>query len=229
MAEDVPPERPSTTVARNNRQSRIGAARGVAKLLRVASDQLGAAEPLIVHSGPRVEALKGLAEELADSDTSDDECVQRLRAAASQHRKPLQRASALIRLTGFAKEYRIAERAGRLLDSAASGEPVRPLSAQLDHWFSEMEELESLPIDLSYERLRELQPELGELELRLARSSNHNGNADELWDELLTKLDRLLGPGAANADPLLRSGLAHNIARLYLAEKIGLITEIESD
>ena len=50
---------------------------------------------------------------------------------------------------------------------------------------------------------------------------------DSRWNELLEGLALLVGPDADADDPLLRSAAAHNIARRYMAMRLGLIDDVQ--
>ena len=88
--------------------------------------------PQIVRSGPEVDAVVEVAEQLAGQGREDDDAVRQLRAAANGRRGVLNRALALSRMgpkdAPLLFEVRSRERMDRLLVAAATREPVPDLS-----------------------------------------------------------------------------------------------------
>ena len=188
-------------------------------------------DPQVISGSPRVEALADLAKRLAKENPLDDKCVGELVAAAGPRKRDLRKASAVVRFGGAAKESKTAERANRLLVSAWTGQPVAPVSPELDDLLSRIDDLYTRPVEEAFPGLVALRPELGDLEPRFEGRALGQIDQDALWDELLASLDPIIGPDADSSvtDPLLRSLSAHSIARVYLALRAGLIDAVDYD
>jgi hypothetical protein len=178
----------------------------------------------------RVENVQELATSLATSDSDDDVCVRQLREAVG--RDPDDLKAALEGLLDFVgPESRVSDRAHRLLVAASSRLPVVPLSPEQDELFTRIESLYSTRVEVAYPTLVELQPRLEELETRFAPRDIAEDDKESVWGDLWAALAPLIGPdaGADVRDPLLRTKAAHNIARLFLAFRVGLLDEIDYD
>ena len=142
--------------------------------------------------------------DLAQSDRQDQVCVQKLVAEAEGNRKTLRMAAASVRFAGLARESRVRDRANRLLLAATTGDPVTPLSPELNELFSRIEDLYSVRVETAYSVLLRLSPEFGLLDTRLGQMPS-TADEDSRWNELLEGLALLVGPDADADDPLLRS------------------------
>jgi hypothetical protein len=184
-------------------------------------------EPGIDQNDPAVLALAQQARELATREPDDDECVRALLRAAGSKTRNLSKAAASVRFAGQARESRIADRANRLLLAAFSGEAVRQLTPEQDQWFERLDEVMSVPVEVAFPRLAELQPKLRELEEDFAPRPVDPNEEEALWDDLIAKLSPVVGPDAVDGDPFLRSDTVWNVARLYLAVRVGLLEEVD--
>jgi hypothetical protein len=92
-----------------------------------------------------------------------------------------------------------------------------------------MEALQSVRVEEAWPQLVRLRPELGALEGQFAPGSIRQGDEDAGWDQLFTALAPLIGPDADTGvtDRVLRSVTAHDIARLFLAVRVGLLDRVE--
>jgi hypothetical protein len=73
-----------------------------------------------------------------------------------------------------------------------------------------------------------LQPGLADLETTFApRRSVSDEERDLLWEELVGALKPMVGEDARSDDPLVRSDPAWNVARLFLAVRMGLLDEVD--
>jgi hypothetical protein len=188
-------------------------------------------EPQIISGSPRIEALANLARRLATENPRDDECVSELLAAAGRRHRDLRKAAADVRFGGAAKESRQSERANRLLLAAWSGQPVATVSPELDDLLTRIDDLYSVPVEVAFASLTELRPGLADLQGQFEGKARGAVDQEAAWDELFAALEPMLGPEADSSvsDPLLRSESAHNIARLFLALKAGLIDGVDYD
>jgi hypothetical protein len=178
----------------------------------------------------QVAKLGDLAGRLAQDNPNDEECIRLLVEESGSDREALGNAAAEILDRGGA-ESRTLDRAYRLLISASSGDPVASLAPETDELFGRIEALYAMTVDQAYPTLVGLQPKLGDLESQFTPRSIDEVSKDAVWDELLAALDPVIGPQADLdvTDPLVRTERAHNIARLFLALRIGLLQEIEYD
>ena len=184
-------------------------------------------EPGIEQSDPLVLALAQQARQLAQNQPDDDECVRALLTAAGSKTRNLSKAAASVRFAGQARESRTADRANRLLMAAFRGEPVRQLTEEEVNWFDRIDEVMAVPVEDAFPHLVEMQPKLRELEEEFPPRLVDPGDKDALWDDLIAKLSPLVGPEALNEDSFLRSDTVWNVARLYLAVRVGLLEEVD--
>ena len=82
-------------------------------------------------------------------------------------------------------------------------------------------------VEDAFPQLAEMQPKLRELEEEFAPRSVDPGEKQALWDDLIAKLSPVVGPEALEEDPFLRSDTVWNVARLYLAVRVGLLEEVD--
>jgi hypothetical protein len=184
-------------------------------------------EPQIRTGNPRIRHLAELALDLATEDQTDDQAVRTLVDAAGRWHRDLSKAAAFVRFAGDAKIYRRSDRANRLLLAAFNGEPVEPLPPELDEWFARIDEIRLVPVEVSFPTLVALQPALGELEARFSPRTVDDADREALWNELIDSIKPIVGPDAAADDPLLLTRTAWNVARLYLAVRVGLLETVD--
>jgi hypothetical protein len=185
-------------------------------------------EPGLLIQSPRVDKLVEIAFELVTNDRPDEDAVQRLLQAAGRHPGDLKKAAAQVRFGGHAKFDRRVDRANRLLLAAFNGEPVQPLPPEQDELFTRVDELMSVPVEEAWPTLVALQPGLADLETTFApRRSVSDEERDLLWEELVGALKPVVGGDARSDDPLVRSDPAWNVARLFLAVRVGLLDEVD--
>jgi len=179
----------------------------------------------MVLSGPKVEALNQLANDLAERGRDDQDVVQQLRAAAGRHHRLLTRALALQKLGshGGLSDSRIWDRAERLLEAAAANQPIRAVSVEQEAWFRQVDALEAGGWDAAFQRLVVRVPGLAVVEREVrARVDENKSNGvefpidDDWWGVICDQLDELVGPKADLLDPILRSSAAVEIARIHL-------------
>jgi hypothetical protein len=117
--------------------------------------------------------------------------------------------------------------ANKSLLGAVTGGVFEPLTDEQDKWFSRLEHLDRMPEAESFEQLARLQPDLREFKEAVLRV------APDLWPSPLDSddtivsyvvdgLDRLVGPDAESEDPVVKTGLAHGICRVYLLRRVGV-------
>jgi hypothetical protein len=111
--------------------------------------------------------------------------------------------------------------------AAYRDEPVRQLREEEANWFDRIDEVMGVRVEDAFLHLVEMQPKLRELEEKCAPRSVDPGDKDALWDELIAELAPVVGPEAVIKDPFLRSDTVWNIARLYLAVRVGLLEEVD--
>jgi hypothetical protein len=185
-------------------------------------------DPGLLIQSPRVDKLVALAFELVTNHRPDEDAVHRLVQTARRHRGDLKKAAAQVRFGGHAKFDRRVDRANRLLLAAFNGEPVQPLPPERDELFTRVDELMSVPVEDAWPTLVALQPGLADLETTFApRRSVSDAERDPLWGELIGALEPMVGRDAGSDDPLVRSDPAWNVARLFLAVRVGLLDEVD--
>jgi hypothetical protein len=184
-------------------------------------------EPGLLIQSHRVDKLVELAFELVTNDRPNEDAVRRLLQAAGRHRGDLKKAAAQVRFGGHAKFDRRVDRANRLLLAAFTGEPVRPIPPEQDEFFTRVDDLMSVPVEEAWPTLVRLQPGLADLETRFAPRPVRESERDPLWDELIGALEPVVGHDAQSDDPLVRSDPAWNVARLFLAVRVGLLDEVD--
>ena len=157
----------------------------------------------------RSAALRALATSLATGDLEDAAAVRELADAAGRRTKELRRAAACIRADGLDAEDQNAHRADQLLRAAATGRPLRPLTADEAAWFGRVDALAEAPLEEAFARLVTMEPALGLLEGE-ARSASGTSTASIDPDQI-----RLVLQGAS--DPLVRTQAAWSVTRRHLA------------
>jgi hypothetical protein len=130
--------------------ARVFGSLGVSALVQSLGDQeLDAPMPKVVWHTGRSSQLRALAFDLAEAGRDDQDAVAELVRVAGRHPKELRRAAATIRADGRAEEELVAFRANRLLVSAASGQPVGPISAEKLAWFARERDLAEACADVA--------------------------------------------------------------------------------
>ena len=176
----------------------------------------------------QVAKLADLAGRLAEENPYDEDCVRILLEASGSDGAVLRSAAAETLDRGSA-ESRTLDRAYRLLVAASTGDPVAPPTPETDQLFGRIESLYATTVELAYPTLVQLQPKLRDLEAQFAARPIGEAEREAVWAELLAALDPVIGPKADlnMTDPLVRTERAHNIARLFLALRVGLLQEID--
>ncbi len=181
--------------------------------------------PSMLLSGPKVEALNQLANDLAERGREDQDAVGQLRDAAGRHHRLLTRALALQRLGSHdgLSDDRICDRAERLLVAAATNEPIRAVSAEQEAWFGQVDSLEAGGSEAAFERLALRVPGLNvvEQEVRARVDANKSNSVDfpiddDWWGQIYHRLEMVVGPRADLSEPILRSSTAFEIAARHL-------------
>lgn len=171
--------------------------------------------PDVVAYGDRTEAVARLAEDLARQNREDSKAVAELRQAAGRTSR-LRRAAQLFAFFGRAQEEVVGNRAWRLLEAAAGGDEVRPLTVDESDRLERIGVVIQSPVDEGFEVLASLQPELRPL-TESARANASNEERSDAWlRELEARLEALVGPQARCDDPVVRSHCAEVIAIRYL-------------
>ena len=142
------------------------------------------------------------------------------------------RAAALIRHESRIWENRDAFVANALL-RAAAGEPYRVPTAEEEALFEELHRLAAMPLKDAFALLSQRCPELTGARdaLQQQRQTLRYDKADQpdaaeaLWDALLERLDHDLHGQPVNDDLLVRSEVAYQLARRFLAEDLELLAE----
>ena len=84
-----------------------------------------------------------------------------------------------------------------------------------------------MPESESFEKLTMRQPPLREFEQSVLRAApdlwpSPQDSDDAIIDFVVEGLDRLVGPEAESQDPVIKTGLAHGICRVYLLRRVGV-------
>lgn len=190
---------------------------------RLARAQLESEHPTVAAGGKRISRLRQCADQLARDGREDQAAATQLRTLARGNQRRLLQAAAVVRSNGYVREELLTHRANELLQAAASGREVRPASAEQLAWFDQVEQFISGTPEDVYGRIRHRQPalvELEELTRRLAAKPEAAVIGSPGWlavyQEVVSRLDLLLGPDAPVNDPLLRTLLVRDVARRYL-------------
>jgi hypothetical protein len=197
-------------------------------------------EPQILFRNEKADEIAGLAEQLAASDRSDDECVRQLVTAVGKDRNMLSRAAAVVRFGGRARESRVADRANRLLLAAFSGEQVVLAPPEFDELMNRIDQFGSVEFDEAYAELVQLRPELRTVEEQFSSRFTDQPFDPELldddqwheqWSELEEALKPVVGPEADEdvGDPLLRSRFAFDLASMFLGGRMGLVNNTDDE
>lgn len=206
----------------------IGGLALVPWLNKAADDQLLEDHPQVVFATRRSNSLREMAMRLASEGRTDTAAMQELRAAANGHDKDLLRAAADIRLGSNLNEHRQGYLANELLIAASEDREVKLPSPEQSAWFDDLEDLEALPDGAAFGRLAQQQPELAEFQRFLltrsvqVRRESQQTYEDVMWDTIVDGLEPIVGPSAGSKDRLLRSRVALDCARIYLARMLGL-------
>ena len=129
-------------------------------------------------------------------------------------------------MSGWATEGWIAYLANQLLLAAATGQPVKAITPELNDWFQRVTELDRGTIAEVFARLAAMQPLLVSVERvivaesQAARTSSSGARSSaavaEIREHIRIALRPLVGPDADVDDPLLRSNAAYRNASLHL-------------
>ena len=174
-----------------------------------------------------------MAQDLAARPGSDDEAAAaELRRAARKHPDALRVAEINSRAGGRFRDFEVEGRTQRLLEAAASGRPVRPVTDPERRRIDTIARFSALPADEQWQRLRHAVPELSALWAdaeggRFARPPIHQDMAPEeqrqAWQEtrrrfedLRSSVGRLVGPAAHPDDPLAGSRYVENFVMANL-------------
>jgi hypothetical protein len=205
---------------------RMMAAIGVAALLkRNADGQLDEDKPEAIWPTKRSEVLMQSARQFAVENDSSDSAVQKLRSLSKGHGRDLSRAAAEIRFQGGIDELRQQNLSNRLLQAAASDCSVTPLTQEEEEWFDRTGQLDRFPEAEAFEFLVSLEPALAAFEDQVRTQSAGIGEGHgqvQMWNFIIEGLGPIVGPSSRATDPLLRTQLAFDRARIHLARTIGL-------
>ncbi len=206
---------------------------GVGALLQSLGDQeLDAPDPKVVWHTERSSALRALAMALAESGRADSSAVRELAAAAGRHPKELRRAAATLRSGGWAEEDLVSCRANRLLVSAATGQPVEPVTQAELAWFARLRALgevvpEPAALAAAFGELAAEEPELAVLErevLLVAAGPEFVALDDEERHAVIAgdPSDRLRGIREGTSARIVRTHAAWSVERDHLFAVAGL-------
>ena len=157
---------------------------------------------------------------LARSDLTDEDACERLREVAQSSEFGAEGLVAEFEQKLANRKYvsYVEDRACRLARAVMSGRSVEPQDLALREQFRLEEELGRLPLDVAFERLVSLLPELdtwrvaieeGELEMHVPE---------------MRRLEKMMSPDAGESDSLARSQLAKAVAVEYLSILAGNTT-----
>ena len=193
---------------------------GAGALLKSLEEQeFDAPRPRVTLYSRRSAALRALATSLATGDLEDAAAVRELADAAGRRTKELRRAAACIRADGLDAEDQNAHRAEQLLRAAATGRPLRPLTADEAAWFGRVDALAEAPLEEAFARLVTIEPALGLLEGEVRSASGTSAAAVDP-DQI-----RLVLQGSS--DPLVRTQAAWSVTRRHLASVADLASPDE--
>jgi hypothetical protein len=173
----------------------------------------------------------------ADERLTDEDAVSELLVAARHHRKRLRKAEIAARRAGRYMDFVVENRAQRLLEAAATGQPVGAPTESDHHRFQVVESFHALVRDQAWQQLVAAVPKLAAIadqqraglfdiptsltdaaappDVRAAAARQ----ASAVFAELGVRLDRLLGPRSGQSDPLLRSAYVRQFAYEYFLQR----------
>jgi hypothetical protein len=141
----------------------------------------------------------------AESPLGDEEAKVELRGAIGAHPAGVEPTVRHLRRDSY-----VNDRAFRLLSAAAEGAPVAPMPSESAELFERERELGQMPMRGAFALLKRLEPTLDELERDV------EAGRLPVRESGFSTSGVPLGRTVAHEDPLLRSGLALNIAVCYL-------------
>ena len=227
-------DRPDDEPDRASLRGAVRASGLLAILGLAARKDKGSRSPQIVRGGPEVDAVvAGLAEQLAEQGREDEASVQELRRGAKGRRRALRPCVGAVAGGSDADDGLFEFRSGSAWiacsSSAATGDAVQPVSAEQASWFETMDALNAGGSEVAYARLKAQVPDLDLLEQHVRTRSEARGHGaafDHDWLESVDeRLGQLVGWKSKNADPILRSGMAFEIAYDHLARIAGIFDD----
>ena len=170
----------------------------------------------------RSQVLTHRAEQLAAAGRTDSQAIEELKQLARSNNHDLLVAAHWFQLGGRDRESSQANLARRLLEAAAGGGDLAPLSAEEHDAITAVETWRALEQPDRYHALVTLEPQLGVLESR-ARTESFHSPSDPFKMEandprlLLQEVHALIGPLSPHRDdPLLGSDAVTTDAAKYL-------------
>ena len=196
-------------------------------LRRTVGREIDADEPQVISHTKRSRRLGAMAARFAEDGRLDSTAVEALRSAAGRHRKELRRAAAGVRMGGGVDENRDYYVTNQLLLAAATGQPLRPITAEHEALLQRIERFNEGSGDDAYARLVILQPALVDVAhameqavataMREPTDESRLAAAEQLRDLLANLLRPLVGPDAETEDSLLRTRAVHSFVAAYLS------------
>lgn len=191
--------------------------------------------PEIVSTNAQSRTVLERAKQLGRQGREDEQAVAELRALARHRRRTLRQAERASRFMGYHHELSHANLANRLLNAAIAGEAVPPArTAEDKERIETVKRVNRLARDEQWAQLTLLQPALTALEIdvragRFGDITNRPSEEDmrgirqqgEGRRELMAQLRRLLGPRCGQANPLLETQRALDIANAHLLRPPG--------
>ena len=170
----------------------------------------------VAEQHERTEPYESAAPGLAYSTLTDEEACTRLRKWIGGGSDALREA---VESSARSRRGYISDRAYRLLNAAASNEPVQPIDPATAELFRAEEDLGRLPLGEAFDRLAEREPKLARLRAE-AEAEAASRPPDDRWkgyQERNARAHRLLREHLSRADdPLLGTFLARHMAAEYL-------------
>lgn len=161
--------------------------------------------------------LVGATLGLARSELSDEQACERLRTIALSSelgaRGVVQEFER--RRDNYVRESYLGDRAYRLAKAVLTDGPVESQEPALREQFRAEEELGRLPLDVAFERLAELVPDLN------AWQAAVEDGALEMHVPEMKRLGKLVGPDSGQSNTLARSQIANAVATAYLSVLAG--------
>ncbi len=155
----------------------------------------------------------------ACTDLDDEVAKEVVKVQIQGRERGVRRALGVLRVNRH--EYQ-GDRAYRLLEAAYNNEAVAAIAADVSDLFARERELGHMPLGNAFGCLTELEPRLNKVDL------DTRGDPDVIAPETLTRqtasgesISMLVGPSSQHPDPLVRSGIALNIASQFLAIQAG--------
>lgn len=149
--------------------------------------------------------MLGAALALAQSDLSDQEALERLRDIAMSSEFGVQ---GIVQYMERRRDNYVGDRMYRLAEAVMTGQAVEPQDYAFREQFRREEELGRLPLEIAFEQLVGIIPDLSDWRVAVENEGLHVPQ--------MRRLEKIVGPNANQSNALARSDIARAVATTYL-------------